>query len=136
MYVGLLSIINAILHYQQRKRFLKDQRTERPKVMFPRVCREDADKNLNALVKYLFNYVFYKFGVEVTFLSMLLLVVVRADLVAAAYAAWLAVLAMVPRKSKRCVWVFFQAFIVIGTAIQYIIVLRLPPSLDAGRSKA
>lgn len=37
----------------------------RPKVIFPRVTRQDADKDLLHMVKYLINYVFFKFGIEV-----------------------------------------------------------------------
>lgn len=131
LYVGLLSITNAILHYQQRKRFLDGQQTGRPKVMFPRISRDDADKNLNASIKYLFNYVFHKFGIEVTFMAMLLLILIRADLMAVAYTIWLLVLAVLTRNGKRYIWAVFQAFIVITASIQYIVILRMPPSMNA-----
>lgn len=129
-YVGLLSITNAILHYQQRKRFLEGQHINRPKVMFPRIAREDANKNLNALIKYVFNYAFYKFGVEVTFMAMLLLILIRADLVAVVYTIWIIALAVLPRNGKRYIWVIFQAFVVISASIQYIVILGMPPSMN------
>lgn len=37
----------------------------RPKIIFPRITRQDADKDLLHMIKYLVNYVFYKFGIEV-----------------------------------------------------------------------
>ena len=39
--------------------------TVRPKLMFPKITRKDADKDLKHFFQYLFNYGFYKFGVEV-----------------------------------------------------------------------
>lgn len=38
----------------------------RPKVLFPRITRQDADKDLLHMIKYLVNYAFYKFGIEVS----------------------------------------------------------------------
>lgn len=37
----------------------------RPKIIFPRVTRHEADKDLPHMIKYLFNFAFYKFGIEV-----------------------------------------------------------------------
>lgn len=34
--------------------------------MFPNITREDADKNLKNFLKYMFNFAFFKFGVEVS----------------------------------------------------------------------
>lgn len=125
-------MINAILHYQQRKRFLAEQQKQ-PKVLFPRISRDDANKNLNAMIKYLCNYIFYKFGIEITFLAMVLLISVRADLVAVTYSLWLILLAVIPRNGKRYIWIFFQAFIVFTTSVQYIVILHLPPSISSSK---
>lgn len=35
--------------------------------MFPKVKRDDSDKNLRTFLMYLLNYGFYKFGVEVNY---------------------------------------------------------------------
>lgn len=40
--------------------------TVRPKLMFPKITRKDADKDIKHFFQYLFNYGFYKFGVEVS----------------------------------------------------------------------
>lgn len=52
---------------QKRKRFLSGKPMTRPKVLFPRTTRQDADKDLPAMLKYLANFVFFKFGIEVNF---------------------------------------------------------------------
>ena len=37
-----------------------------PSVVFPKIKRADADKDIAHLLKYLINYGFYRFGTEVT----------------------------------------------------------------------
>lgn len=39
--------------------------------MFARITRIDAEKNTANMIKYLFNYGFYKFGIEVMALFIL-----------------------------------------------------------------
>lgn len=51
---------------QKRKRFLSGKATTRPKVLFPRITRQDADKDVLSMLKYLANFIFYKFGIEVS----------------------------------------------------------------------
>lgn len=41
------------------------QSRQKDKVMFPEVTRKEADKDLIHCAKYIINYGFYKFGVEV-----------------------------------------------------------------------
>lgn len=101
--------------------------------MFPQISRDDADQQLINLIKYLFNYAFYKFGTEFTFLSMILLVRVRADVIAVLYVIWLCILFGVSRKSKRRIWFFFQWFIIISILVQYTVILSLPPFLCSSK---
>lgn len=51
---------------EKRKRLLKEEPMTRPKLFFPRVTRQDADKDISSMLKYLANFVFYKFGIEVS----------------------------------------------------------------------
>lgn len=50
---------------QKRKRFLSGKPMTRPKVLFPRITRLDAEKDVISMLKYLANFIFYKFGIEV-----------------------------------------------------------------------
>lgn len=104
----------------------------RPKVLFPRVTRYDADKDLTHLIKYLFNFAFYKFGVEVTLLMLAILISTRMDIIAVLYAFWLCILFGTSRAAKHQIWPIFQSFIVILIVIQYILAVNLPPFLCVG----
>lgn len=99
----------------------------RPKVLFPRVTRADADKDLTYLVKYLFNFAFFKFGIEVTLVMLVILIGTRMDIVALIYASWLCILFASKRETKARIWPVFQWFIAVLIIIQYVIVVDLPP---------
>ncbi|XP_055299200.1 piezo-type mechanosensitive ion channel component isoform X31 [Sitodiplosis mosellana] len=129
VYIVALTAYNLILLYQQRKRFLSGRSIARPKVLFPRITRSDADKDISHLVKYLLNFAFYKFGVEVTLLMLAILISARMDVVAVLYAIWLCLLFGVSREMKHRIWPIFQSFIVILIVIQYIFAVNMPPFL-------
>lgn len=65
-YILITTIHTILLMNQKRKRILSGKPMSRPKVLFPRITRQDADKDLNSMLKYLANFVFYKFGIEVS----------------------------------------------------------------------
>lgn len=113
-------------------RFLSGKSIARPKVLFPRVTRNDADRDISYLIKYLFNFAFYKFGVEVTLLMLAIVISARMDIVAVLYAVWLCILFGTTRETKHRIWPIFQSFIVILIVIQYIVAVNLPPFLCIG----
>lgn len=123
--------INLIIFFC---RFLSGRSIARPKVLFPRVTRSDADKDISHLVKYLLNFAFYKFGVEVTLLMLAILISARMDIVAVLYAIWLCFLFGVSRETKHRIWPIFQSFIVILIVVQYIVAVNMPPFLCISKS--
>lgn len=126
-YIVAVTAYNFILLQQQRQRFFKGKPLTRPKVLFPRVTRTDADKDLPHLIKYLFNFAFFKFGIEVTLVMLVVLIGTRMDIIALIYACWLCVLFAIPRELKARIWPAFQWFIVALIIIQYVVVVDLPP---------
>lgn len=109
--------------------FLNGKSISRPKVLFARVGRNDADKDLPHLIKYLFNFGFYKFGVETTLVMIVILISARLDIIAILYTGWLCLLFSVSRETKSRIWPIFQWFIVTLILIQYILAVNLPPFL-------
>lgn len=98
-------------------------------MLFPRITRHDADKDISHLIKYLLNFAFFKFGVELTLLMLAILISARMDIVAVLYTIWLLILFGVSRETKHRIWPIFQSFIVILIVIQYIVAVNLPPFL-------
>lgn len=98
-------------------------------MLFPRITRNDADKDLTHAIKYLFNFAFYKFGVEVTLIVMVILIAARMDIVAIFYTVWLCFLFTVSRTNKARIWPVFEWFIVVLIILQYVLAVNLPPDL-------
>lgn len=67
-YIMITTVYTMILLWQKRSRHMSGKPMTQAKVIFPRITRHDADKDLTHMLKYLVNYLFYKFGIEVEFL--------------------------------------------------------------------
>ncbi|XP_037712144.1 piezo-type mechanosensitive ion channel component isoform X4 [Drosophila subpulchrella] len=98
------------------------------KLLFPHIIRADAEKDLVGLVKYLLNFGFYKFGIEISLIALVSTITYRQDIVAVAYALWLVVLLLLRRSQCAKIWGVFQAFFAISILTQYIVLVGLPPS--------
>lgn len=58
---------------------------ERTFSLFPNISRIDADRSLLNLLKYFINYGFYKFGIEVILMMMLILICTKIDIISIIY---------------------------------------------------
>lgn len=116
-------------------RFLNKQTYDHSEVLFENVTREDADKSVKLLIKYLFNYGFYKFGVEITLIMLVILISFRRDVVSAVYVIWLCILFVSRRRSKHFFWPIFLYFIVLFNIVQYASLLNLPLFLEMSKSQ-
>lgn len=65
VYILCVTLWSVVLVRQFNFRVSRGKPTTRPYFMFPRIRRPDADKNIKSCLKYLLNFGFYKFGVEV-----------------------------------------------------------------------
>jgi hypothetical protein len=66
MYILVVTIWAVVLVRQFNYRLSRGKPTTRAFFMFPKITKLDADKNVRSCIKYLFNYGFFKFGVEVS----------------------------------------------------------------------
>lgn len=110
-------------------RFQKGEPSEQPALLFESVTRDDADKSVSLLIKYLFNYGFYKFGIEMTLIMLVTLISFRKDTVSVVYVIWLCAICGVRRRTKKFIWPIFLYFVLIATVVQYVIMLNLPSFL-------
>lgn len=152
IFIAAAMVFSTVSYYQIRKRFILIQDKaninrnsskhplnrlmngdchRRPKVLFDGVTREDADKSVILLVKYLFNYGFYKFGIEITFIALTTLICVRKDILSIIYIIWLCISLCLQRHLKQFIWPIFQNFITITIIMQYAVILNLPSFLES-----
>ncbi|XP_058977404.1 piezo-type mechanosensitive ion channel component isoform X1 [Musca domestica] len=128
MVIATLHAVISLRQYQMR-RLKGTQNDPLPKVPFPEVTREDAEKKLESMIKYLLNYGFYKFGYEICMIALVSTITYRQDIVAVAYAVWLVLLLIFKRKKIAHFWGIFQIFILISIIVQYIVLVQLPPTM-------
>ncbi|XP_058821886.1 piezo-type mechanosensitive ion channel component-like isoform X2 [Topomyia yanbarensis] len=122
--------IHAVVVLRQTIRRIRLGRSPRtPHLMFPNVTRMDADKDIPQMLKFLFNYGFYKFGVEISLVSLIVVIASRMDIFSCFYAVWVCIMFHMTRESLRKVWQVITWFIVVLIPLQYVIFIGLPPVL-------
>ncbi|XP_022834650.1 piezo-type mechanosensitive ion channel component isoform X2 [Spodoptera litura] len=131
-YIGLLAvfIFYALVTYRQKA--LRESGAlpkERIKTIFPEITRKEADIDLIHCIKYLINFGFYKFGVEITMICLMGVIGSRMDVYAVLYAAWLLVLVSIKRVAQSRLWSTFTATITFLVPIQYMIAVGFLPEL-------
>lgn len=104
-----------------------------PDVLFPEITYKEANRDTFHMIKYLLNFAFYKFGIEVTLVILAILICERMDIIAVLYSFWFYILFKISRETKQRIWKIFQIFIFIIIIYQYIIAVELPPCLCFGK---
>ncbi|XP_023706983.1 piezo-type mechanosensitive ion channel component isoform X4 [Cryptotermes secundus] len=131
-YIGLifLATLMAVVRVRQLyKRQLSGELISRPHIMFQNIQRCHADRDLRSCFKYLLNYGFYKFGIEICLMATVALIGTRMDLYAVLYGVWLCVFVIMEREKLAKIWGIYQVFIVMLIPIQYAMAVGLPPAL-------
>ncbi|XP_012229785.1 piezo-type mechanosensitive ion channel component isoform X2 [Linepithema humile] len=129
-YIGIITVttFRKIIRVRQWfYRHSKGESLDTPQVMFPTITRADADKGLPECFKFLFNYGFYKFGLEMCLIGIVTLIGTRLDFYSVLYSIWLLLFFSLKRKTVARIWPFFRFFAIIFLPIQYAIVVA-PPS--------
>ncbi|XP_018346601.1 PREDICTED: piezo-type mechanosensitive ion channel component isoform X2 [Trachymyrmex septentrionalis] len=129
-YIGIVTVttFRKIIRIRQWfYRHNKGESLDTPQVMFPTITRMDADKGLPECLKFLFNYGFYKFGLEMCFIGIVTLIGTRLDFYSVLYSIWLLLFFSLKRKTVARIWPCFRTFAIILLPIQYAIVVA-PPS--------
>lgn len=129
MYIIVVSIHSFLILYQTIRRIKQNKSPRTPTVVFKNIRRSDADRDIPHLIKYLINYGFYKFGIEICLIGYLIVIGSRMDIVACFYAIWLCFLYKLDRKDARNVWSYATYFLIVSIPIQYLSLIGLPPGL-------
>ncbi|XP_076644272.1 piezo type mechanosensitive ion channel component isoform X3 [Halictus rubicundus] len=128
-YIGIMVVTTLRKVIRIRQCFYRKEigePLETPQVMFPYITRMDADKGLPECLKFLFNYGFYKFGVELCLIGIVALIGTRLDFYSVLYSIWLLLLFCLKRRTISRIWPFFKSFAVIMLPVQYALVVALP----------
>ncbi|XP_053696010.1 piezo-type mechanosensitive ion channel component isoform X3 [Sabethes cyaneus] len=129
IYIIVVTIHAVVVLRQTIRRIRLGQSPRTPHLMFPKVSRLDADRDIPRMIKYLFNYGFYKFGVEITLVSLIVVIGSRMDIFSCFYACWVCIMFHMTRDSIKKVWQVITWFTVTLIPVQYVIFIGLPPAL-------
>ncbi|CAF4296585.1 unnamed protein product [Rotaria socialis] len=90
---------------------------------------QQADQGLKNFFKYFLNFLFYRFGLEICYITTIIVISVRLDVVAVFYAIWLGLFLISRRRAVRRLWPIYILFQVIAFPLQYMIAVGTPPIL-------
>ncbi|XP_011312853.1 piezo-type mechanosensitive ion channel component 1 isoform X3 [Fopius arisanus] len=131
-YIGIVTVttFRAIIMVRQCfYRHGKGQSLDTPQVMFPSITRAEADRGIGECLKFLFNYGFYKFGLELCFMVLVALIGTRLDFFSVLYGVWLLIMFAQKRRTIARIWPFFKGFVMILLPLQYFFAVAPPPWL-------
>ncbi|XP_065092000.1 piezo-type mechanosensitive ion channel component isoform X10 [Ochlerotatus camptorhynchus] len=129
IYIIVVTIHAVVVLRQTIRRIRLGLSPRTPQLMFPNVTRLEADKDIPRMIKYLFNYGFYKFGVEISLVSLVIVIASRMDIFSCFYAVWICIMFHMTRDGLRRVWRILTWFTVVLIPLQYVIFIGLPPAL-------
>ncbi|XP_061647056.1 piezo-type mechanosensitive ion channel component 1 isoform X4 [Phyllopteryx taeniolatus] len=129
--VLLLLVFEATVYRHQAHHYRQLQRSpSNIPALFPEVTRNTLDQGLIPCFKYLLNYTFYKFGLEICFLMTVNVIGQRMNFLVIIHGCWLvAILVRRRRAAIARIWPRYCVFLAIFMIYQYILCVGIPPVL-------
>lgn len=131
--IALTTLRSIILVRQWFYRSQKGLSLDTPLIMFPQITRAEADRGIIPFIKFMLNFGFYKFGLELCLICMVVLIGTRLDFSSVVYSLWLMALYGLKRKVASRVWPVLKIFGIVLLPVQYACVVALPPWLCIGK---
>ncbi|CAH8569410.1 unnamed protein product [Schistosoma turkestanicum] len=130
---GALLVVSVIWHavaYRQRQ-FYNNDKITRPAegVVFPGVTINSMGYDLLNVVKFAFNYGFYKFGLELCHCITVVTTCARVDAFSVLYLLLMLVFLFSPRRVCARLWPSYMIILAVLIPIQYASCIGLPPGL-------
>ncbi|XP_023646511.2 piezo-type mechanosensitive ion channel component 1 isoform X1 [Paramormyrops kingsleyae] len=129
--VLMLLVFEATVYRHQTHHYKQHQCSPPPiPVIFPNANRDNLDQDLLTCIKYLFNFTFYKFGLEICFLMTVNVIGQRMNFVVIIHGCWLVIiLTRRQRAAIAKIWPKYCLFLVFFMIYQYILCVGIPPVL-------
>uniref|UniRef100_A0A3P9JB81 Piezo-type mechanosensitive ion channel component 1 n=1 Tax=Oryzias latipes TaxID=8090 RepID=A0A3P9JB81_ORYLA len=129
--VLMLLVFEATVYRHQAHHYRQLQRSPPPiPAVFPSATRDSLDQGLVACLKYLVNYTFYKFGLEICFLMTVNVIGQRMNFLVLIHGCWMvAILVRRRRAAIARIWPKYCLFLSIFMIYQYLLCVGIPPVL-------
>lgn len=115
-YIIVLSLFCIMQLWLKNRRASCDESA--PKVVFENVNRKNADESLSNLLKFLINYGFYQFGVEITLIAYVIVIFAKADLISLFYMLWFPFMIFPSRTKSEKLWRVTAALVMSSILLQ------------------
>nr|XP_015223476.1 PREDICTED: piezo-type mechanosensitive ion channel component 1 isoform X1 [Lepisosteus oculatus] len=129
--VLMLLVFEATVYRHQTHHY-KQLQTSPPAIqtIFSHSSQENVDQDLLGCLKYLINYCFYKFGLEICFLMTVNVIGQRMNFLVILHGCWLVVILTRRRRSAIArIWPKYCLFLVLFMIYQYLLCVGIPPAL-------
>ncbi|XP_071959086.1 piezo-type mechanosensitive ion channel component 1-like [Antedon mediterranea] len=128
VFIIVALILNSIVTLHQKQHYY-DQGKAVPKevIIFEGVNRDNADEGLVNMFKFMANYGFYKYGLEMSYIMIVITVCIRLDIFAIVYITFLLIMIFLDRKVVMVIWPIFLIVLAILLPVTYCLCLGLPP---------
>ncbi|XP_046898435.1 piezo-type mechanosensitive ion channel component 1 isoform X1 [Hypomesus transpacificus] len=129
--VLMLLVFEAMVYRHQAHHYRQLQRSP-PQILtiFPQATRDTLDQGLLPCLKYLLNYSFYKFGLEICFLMTVNVIGQRMNFLVIIHGCWLvAIMVRRQRAAIAQIWPKYCLFLSIFMIYQYVLCVGIPPAL-------
>ncbi|TRY96182.1 hypothetical protein DNTS_026761, partial [Danionella cerebrum] len=99
-------------------------------VIFPEASRDTLDQGLLHCIKYMLNFSFYKFGLEICFIMTVNVIGQRMNFLVIIHGCWLVAIMVRRRRAAIAqIWSKYCLFLVIFMIYQYVLCVGIPPAL-------
>ncbi|KAK5853553.1 hypothetical protein PBY51_014695 [Eleginops maclovinus] len=129
--VLMLLVFEATVYRHQAHHYRQLQRSP-PTIpaLFPSATRDTLDQGIIPCLKYLLNYTFYKFGLEICFLMTVNVIGQRMNFLVIIHGCWLvAILVRRRRAAMAKIWPKYCLFLSIFMIYQYLLCVGIPPAI-------
>ncbi len=125
--IFLLLTFEKIIAIKMRYFRMQTQRARPVGILFESITWRDIDIDFLSLAKYIVNYGFYRFGLEICFFVTTMVIIIRMDAYAILYGVWLGLFLRLRRKAVNKIWTVYFVFLLLLMPIQYFWCIGLPP---------
>ncbi|KAM9726355.1 piezo-type mechanosensitive ion channel component 1 isoform 2-T2 [Menidia menidia] len=129
--VLMLLVFEATVYRHQAHHYRQLQRSP-PLIpsLFPSAKRDTLDKGLLPCFKFLLNYAFYKFGLEICFLMTVNVIGQRMNFLVIIHGCWMVAIMVRRRRAAIAqIWPKYCLFLSIFMIYQYLLCVGIPPVL-------
>nr|XP_055072382.1 piezo-type mechanosensitive ion channel component 1 isoform X2 [Misgurnus anguillicaudatus] len=129
--VLMLLVFEATV-YRHQIHYYRQKQCSPPAIpaIFPQATRDMLDHGLLHCIKYLLNYTFYKFGLEICFLMTVNVIGQRMNFLVIMHGCWLVAIMVRRRRAAIAqIWSKYCLFLVVFMIYQYVLCVGMPPAL-------